>query len=56
LELRVPQDRLGRFSTAMFERYQRSEEALVGSLAEMHGKGVSTGKVKAVTEALCARP
>ena len=29
LELRVPQDRAGRFSTALFERYQRSEKALV---------------------------
>src|SRR5690348_7353605 len=29
LELRVPQDRAGRFSTELFERYQRSERALV---------------------------
>ena len=35
LELRVPQDRLGRFSTELFERYQRSEKALVGTLVEM---------------------
>src|SRR3546814_6434994 len=27
LELRVPQDRAGRFSTELFERYQRSEQA-----------------------------
>jgi putative transposase len=53
LELRVPQDRLGRFSTDLFERYQRSEKALVGTLAEMYVHGVSTRKVKAVTEALC---
>ena len=53
LELRVPQDRAGRFSTELFERYQRSEKALVGSLAEMYVQGVSTRKVKAVTEALC---
>jgi putative transposase len=53
LELRVPQDRAGRFSTELFERYQRSEKALVGTLAEMHVQGVSTRKVKAVTEALC---
>ena len=33
LELRVPQDRAGRFSTELFERYQRSEKALVGALA-----------------------
>ena len=53
LELRVPQDRMGRFSTELFERYQRSEKALVGSLAEMYVQGVSTRKVKAVTEVLC---
>jgi putative transposase len=53
LELRVPQDRTGRFSTELFERYQRSEKALVGTLAEMYVQGVSTRKVKAVTEALC---
>ncbi len=53
LELRVPQDRAGRFSTELFERYQRSEKALVGTLAQMYVQGVSTRKVKAVTEALC---
>jgi putative transposase len=53
LELRVPQDREGRFSTSLFERYQRSEKALVGALAEMYVQGVSTRKVKAVTEELC---
>ena len=31
LELRVPQDRGGRFSTELFERYQRSERALVAT-------------------------
>src|SRR5229473_3401257 len=44
---------MGRFSTELFERYQRSEKALVGTLAEMYVQGVSTRKVKAVTEALC---
>jgi putative transposase len=53
LELRVPQDRNGRFSTELFERYQRSEKALVSSLIEMYVQGVSTRKVKSVTEALC---
>src|ERR1700733_2320242 len=53
LELRVPQDRAGRFSTELFERYQRSEKALVAALAEMYVQGVSTRKVKAVTETLC---
>src|SRR5215467_9176198 len=53
LDLRVPQDRAGRFSTEVFERYQRSEKALVSSLAEMYVQGVSTRKVKAITEELC---
>src|SRR5499426_1571474 len=53
LELRVPQDRTGRFSTELFERYQRSERALVAALAEMYVQGVSTRKVKAITEELC---
>jgi transposase-like protein len=53
LELRVPQDRQGRFSTEIFERYQRSEKAFVNTLAEMYIQGVSTRKVKAVTEELC---
>lgn len=53
LELRVPQDRQGHFSTQIFERYQRSEKALVSALAEMYVQGVSTRKVKAITEELC---
>ena len=53
LELEVPQDRKGHFSTEVFERYQRSEKALVSSLAEMYVQGVSTRKVKAITEELC---
>ncbi len=51
--MRVPQDRQGHFSTQLFERYQRSEKALVGALAEMYVQGVSTRKVKAITEELC---
>lgn len=53
LELRVPQDRGGHFSTQLFERYQRSERALVQALAEMYVQGVSTRKVKSITEELC---
>jgi putative transposase len=53
IELRVPQDRDGRFSTELFERYQRSERALVAALAEMYVQGVSTRKVRAITEELC---
>ena len=53
LELEVPQDRKGHFRTEVFERYQRSEKALVSSLAEMYVQGVSTRKVKVITEELC---
>src|ERR1700733_6676904 len=53
LVLRVPQDRAGHFSTQVFQQYQRSEKALVSSLAQMYVQGVSTRKVAAITEELC---
>jgi len=53
MELMVPKDREGQFQTELFERYQRSEKALMLSLVEMYVHGVSTRKVKAITEALC---
>ena len=53
MELRVPQDRQGRFRTEVFERCQRSEKALVAAMLEMYVQGVSTRKVKAITEELC---
>ena len=52
LELRVPQDRQGHFRTEVFERYQGAEKALVGAMTEMYVQGVSTRKVKAITEEL----
>ena len=53
LQLAVPQDREGTFSTELFARYQRSEQALVSTLLEMYLQGVSTRKVAAITEELC---
>jgi putative transposase len=53
LNLAVPQDREGTFSTRLFSRYQRNEKALVLALMEMYVEGVSTRKVKEVTEELC---
>ncbi len=53
LELLVPQDRDGTFSTELFGRYQRTEQALVLALMEMYVQGVSTRKVAAITEQLC---
>lgn len=55
IELRVPQDRGGLFSTDLFERYQRSEKALVLAMMEMYVQGVSTRKVKHITEELCGQ-
>lgn len=53
LNLLVPQDREGTFSTRLFARYQRNEKALCLALMEMYVEGVSTRKVRDVTEALC---
>lgn len=53
LTLRVPQTRDGSFSTEIFQRYQRHEQAFVLGLMEMYLQGVSTRKVAKVTEALC---
>lgn len=51
--LLVPQTREGSFSTEIFKRYQRSEQAFVLALMEMVVQGVSTRKVTAITEELC---
>jgi transposase-like protein len=55
LDLEVPRDRAGRFQTELFERYQRSEQALVLTLMQMVVNGVSTRKVKRITRELCGR-
>ena len=53
LELRVPQDREGRFSTQVFQRYQRSERALVSALAGCTCRGSRRGRSKR-SRKLCA--
>lgn len=53
LDINVCRDRDGRFRTELFERYQRSEKALVLSICEMYFKGVATRKVKGIMETLC---
>ncbi|MCS4034550.1 transposase-like protein [Salinibacter ruber] len=55
LELEVPRDREGEFQTALFQRYQRSEKALVLALMQMVVQGVSTRRVKEITTELCGR-
>ena len=54
LELEVRRDR-DTFKTELFERYQRNEKALVLALMEMVVQGVSTRKVKKITDELCVR-
>jgi putative transposase len=53
LELEIPQVRDGSFYPQALERGCRSEVALKLSLAEMYTQGVSTRKVRAITERLC---
>lgn len=53
ITLSVPRLRNGDFSSELFQRYQRSEQALVITMMEMVINGVSTRKVSAVTEELC---
>jgi putative transposase len=53
LELMVPKDREGRFQTELFEKYQRNEKALMLALVEMYVQGVSTRRVRKITEELC---
>jgi len=55
IELEVPQNREGTFQTALFQRYQRSEKALVLTLIQMVVQGVSTRRVKDITTELCGR-
>ena len=49
----IPQVREGGFYPQALEKGLRSERALTLALAEMYVQGVSTRKVKAVTETLC---
>jgi transposase-like protein len=46
LVMRVSRERNGEFLTVLFERYARSDKALVAVLAEMDVQGVSTRKVR----------
>lgn len=52
LDLKVPKTRDGAFYPSILERYQRSEAALVTSLAECYVQGVSTRKVSRICEEL----
>ena len=49
----IPQVREGGFYPSALEKGMRSERALLIALAEMYVQGVSTRRVKAITEELC---
>ncbi len=55
LPLEVPRCKDCSFSTKLFQRYQRSEKALVLALMEMIVQVVSTRRVKKITTGLCGR-
>ncbi len=55
ITLKVPRHRNGDFSTTMFQRYQRSEQALVLAMIEMVINGVSTRKIENITQELCGK-
>jgi transposase-like protein len=49
LDLLVPQDREGTFSTRLFSRYQRNEQALVLALMEIRSTERSRGPINRMT-------
>lgn len=51
--LNVPRHREQPFHTLIFDNYQRSESALISTMAEMVVAGVSTRKVSKVMETIC---
>lgn len=53
LKLKVPRSRDGEFSTTIFEKYKRCDQALILSMVEMVVNGVSTRKVTKIVEELC---
>ncbi|MEH7744662.1 IS256 family transposase [Neobacillus drentensis] len=53
LKLKVPRTRNGEFSTSVFDKYARCDQALVLAMLEMVINGVSTRKVTHIVEQLC---
>lgn len=53
VKLRVPRSRSGEFSTKIFEKHQRCDQAFIISMIEMVVNGVSTRKVTNVVKELC---
>ena len=55
ITLSVPRTRSGEFSTEVFQKYERSQQALLLSMLEMVVNGVSTRKVTNIMEELCGQ-
>jgi len=55
LQLKVPRTRSGEFNTSVFEKYQRSEQAIILSMLEMVINGVSSRKVTKIVQQLCGQ-
>lgn len=55
INLKVPRTRSGEFSTEIFEKYQRCDQALLLSMTEMVINGVSTRKVTNIVKQLCGK-
>ena len=53
VKLSIPRILGDKFSTLLFKRYQRSEQALIATMMEMVVNGVSTRKVTNITQELC---
>src|SRR5690625_7481132 len=53
VKLKVPRTRSGHFSTEIFEKYQRCDQAFLLSMTEMFVNGVSTRKVTNIVKQLC---
>jgi len=55
LTLKVPRTRNGEFSSTVFEKYARCDQAFVLAMMEMVINGVSTRKVTNIVEQLCGK-
>jgi len=55
IDVRVPQTRDGEIYPGILERYQRSERAVIMALYEAYVNGVSTRKMKKITEVLLGK-
>ena len=56
ITLHVPRHRFKAFETELFQRYSRSESALIATMSEMVVNGVSTRKITKIVESLCEAP